>query len=91
MTRAAVVGGSLGGLTAGLVLRDQGWDVEVVERSPIPLETMERSSANDPAHIGSRRTSSCTEGCWTPSAPSTTTCRLSLRALMIGATTSFCR
>jgi len=38
MTRAAVVGGSLGGLTAGLVLRDQGWDVEVVERSPIPLE-----------------------------------------------------
>jgi 2,6-dihydroxypyridine 3-monooxygenase len=33
-----VVGGSLGGLTAGLVLRDQGWDVEVVERSPIPLE-----------------------------------------------------
>jgi 2,6-dihydroxypyridine 3-monooxygenase len=38
MTRAIVVGGSLGGLTAGLVLRDQGWDVEVVERSPIPLE-----------------------------------------------------
>jgi 2,6-dihydroxypyridine 3-monooxygenase len=38
MTRAAVVGGSLGGLTAALVLRDQGWDVEVVERSPIPLE-----------------------------------------------------
>jgi 2,6-dihydroxypyridine 3-monooxygenase len=38
MTRAAVVGGSLGGLTAGLVLRDQGWDVDVVERSPIPLE-----------------------------------------------------
>ncbi|MDT5314445.1 MAG: 2,6-dihydroxypyridine 3-monooxygenase [Mycobacterium sp.] len=38
MNRAAVVGGSLGGLTAGLVLRDQGWDVEVVERSPIPLE-----------------------------------------------------
>jgi 2,6-dihydroxypyridine 3-monooxygenase len=38
MTRAIVVGGSLGGLTAALVLRDQGWDVEVVERSPIPLE-----------------------------------------------------
>jgi 2,6-dihydroxypyridine 3-monooxygenase len=38
MTRAVVAGGSLGGLTAGLVLRDQGWDVEVVERSPIPLE-----------------------------------------------------
>jgi 2,6-dihydroxypyridine 3-monooxygenase len=38
MTQAVVVGGSLGGLTAALVLRDQGWDVEVVERSPIPLE-----------------------------------------------------
>jgi 2,6-dihydroxypyridine 3-monooxygenase len=38
MTRAIVVGGSLGGLTAALILRDQGWDVDVVERSPIPLE-----------------------------------------------------
>jgi 2,6-dihydroxypyridine 3-monooxygenase len=38
MTRAVVVGGSLGGLTAALVLRDQGWDVDVLERSPIPLE-----------------------------------------------------
>jgi 2,6-dihydroxypyridine 3-monooxygenase len=36
--RAVVIGGSLGGLTAALILRDQGWDVEVVERSPIPLE-----------------------------------------------------
>ena len=38
MTRACVVGGSLGGLTAALVLRDQGWDVEVLERSAVPLE-----------------------------------------------------
>ena len=38
MTRAIVVGGSLGGLTAALVLRDQGWDVDVLERSPIPPE-----------------------------------------------------
>ncbi|MDT5076353.1 MAG: 2,6-dihydroxypyridine 3-monooxygenase [Mycobacterium sp.] len=38
MTRAIVIGGSLGGLTAALVLRDQGWDVEVLERSPNPLE-----------------------------------------------------
>src|SRR4051794_25187803 len=38
MSRAIVVGGSLGGLTAALILRDQGWDVDVVERSPIPLE-----------------------------------------------------
>jgi 2,6-dihydroxypyridine 3-monooxygenase len=38
MNRAVVVGGSLGGLTTALILRDQGWDVDVVERSPIPLE-----------------------------------------------------
>jgi 2,6-dihydroxypyridine 3-monooxygenase len=36
--RAVVIGGSLGGLTAALVLRDQGWDVNVLERSPNPLE-----------------------------------------------------
>jgi 2,6-dihydroxypyridine 3-monooxygenase len=38
MNRAVVVGGSLGGLTAALVLRDRGWDVEVLERSAVPLE-----------------------------------------------------
>src|ERR1700730_6352402 len=38
MSRAAVVGGSLGGLTAALVLRDQGWDVDVLERSAVPLQ-----------------------------------------------------
>ncbi len=38
MTRAVVIGGSLGGLTAALVLREQGWDVDVLERSPNPLE-----------------------------------------------------
>jgi 2,6-dihydroxypyridine 3-monooxygenase len=38
VSRAVVVGGSLGGLTAALVLRDQGWDVEVLERSAIPLQ-----------------------------------------------------
>jgi 2,6-dihydroxypyridine 3-monooxygenase len=32
--RAIVVGGSLGGLTAALLLRDLGWDVDVYERSP---------------------------------------------------------
>ncbi|MCW2562867.1 MAG: 2-polyprenyl-6-methoxyphenol hydroxylase-like oxidoreductase, partial [Mycobacterium sp.] len=36
--RAVVVGGSLGGLTAALILRDQGWDVDVLERSSNPLE-----------------------------------------------------
>jgi 2,6-dihydroxypyridine 3-monooxygenase len=38
MMRAVVIGGSLGGLTAALILRDQGWDVDVLERSPNPLE-----------------------------------------------------
>jgi 2,6-dihydroxypyridine 3-monooxygenase len=38
MNRALVVGGSLGGLTAALVLRDKGWDVDVLERSAVPLE-----------------------------------------------------
>jgi 2,6-dihydroxypyridine 3-monooxygenase len=37
-SRALVVGGSLGGLTAALVLRDQGWNVEVLERSAVPLQ-----------------------------------------------------
>ena len=36
--RAVVVGGSMGGLTAALLLRDLGFDVDVVERSPQPLE-----------------------------------------------------
>ncbi len=34
---AIVVGGSIGGLTAALVLRDRGWNVEVLERSTRPL------------------------------------------------------
>jgi 2,6-dihydroxypyridine 3-monooxygenase len=36
--RAIVVGGSMGGLTAALLLRDLGFDVDVFERSPVPLE-----------------------------------------------------
>jgi 2,6-dihydroxypyridine 3-monooxygenase len=36
--RVAVVGGSLGGVTAGLVLRDVGCDVQVFERSRSPLQ-----------------------------------------------------
>jgi 2,6-dihydroxypyridine 3-monooxygenase len=35
--RVCVVGGSLGGLTAALVLRDIGCDVDVYERSTVPL------------------------------------------------------
>ena len=36
--RVAVIGGSLGGLSAALVLRDLGHDVTIYERSPKPLE-----------------------------------------------------
>ncbi|MFT7597407.1 MAG: 2,6-dihydroxypyridine 3-monooxygenase [Acidimicrobiales bacterium] len=36
--RVAIVGGSLGGLTAACLLRDSGHDVTVFERSPRPLE-----------------------------------------------------
>ena len=35
--QVAVVGGSLGGLTAGLLLRDMGINVDVYERSPVEL------------------------------------------------------
>jgi len=35
--RTAVIGGSLGGLTAALLLRDAGHDVAVFERSPVAL------------------------------------------------------
>ncbi|MFG6401558.1 NAD(P)-binding protein [Microbacterium sp. P04] len=34
---AIVVGGSIGGLTAALLLRDIGFDVDVYERTPVPL------------------------------------------------------
>lgn len=33
MARALIIGGSLGGLFAGLLLRQAGWDVTVFERS----------------------------------------------------------
>ncbi|MGY1602927.1 FAD binding domain-containing protein [Geodermatophilus sp. SYSU D00815] len=38
MPQVAVLGGSMIGLTAGLVLRDLGCDVDVYERSRVPLE-----------------------------------------------------
>lgn len=37
--RVVISGGSLGGLTAALVLRDAGCDVEVFERSGVPLHS----------------------------------------------------
>ena len=36
--RTVVVGGSMSGLTAGLLLRKLGFEVDVFERSPLPLE-----------------------------------------------------
>jgi 2,6-dihydroxypyridine 3-monooxygenase len=36
--RVSVVGGSIGGLTAALLLRDAGWEVDVFERSAVLLE-----------------------------------------------------
>lgn len=36
--RVAIAGGSLGGLTAGLLVRDLGMDVTIYERSPAELE-----------------------------------------------------
>jgi len=37
--RAVIMGGSIGGLTAALVLRDDGWKVDVFERSSALLES----------------------------------------------------
>ncbi|WP_181805181.1 FAD binding domain-containing protein [Streptomyces shenzhenensis] len=36
--RALVIGGSIGGLTTALLLRDLGFDVDVFERTPTPLD-----------------------------------------------------
>lgn len=38
MTRVLVAGGSIGGLTTGLLLRDLGYDVEIFERSNAELQ-----------------------------------------------------
>lgn len=34
MPRAVVIGGGIGGMTSGIALRRQGWDVTVLERAP---------------------------------------------------------
>ena len=49
--RVVVMGGSLGGLTAALVLRDAGCDVEVYERSEIPLEGRGAGIVLNPATV----------------------------------------
>jgi 2,6-dihydroxypyridine 3-monooxygenase len=45
------MGGSLGGLTAALVLRDAGYDVEVYERSETPLEGRGAGIVLNPATV----------------------------------------
>jgi 2,6-dihydroxypyridine 3-monooxygenase len=49
--RVVVMGGSLGGLTAALVLRDAGGDVEVYERSNVPLEGRGAGIVLNPATV----------------------------------------
>jgi 2,6-dihydroxypyridine 3-monooxygenase len=49
--RVVVMGGSLGGLTAALVLRDAGYDVEVYERSETPLEGRGAGIVLNPATV----------------------------------------
>jgi 2,6-dihydroxypyridine 3-monooxygenase len=49
--RIVVVGGSLGGLTAALVLRDAGCNVEVYERSEVPLEGQGAGIVLNPATV----------------------------------------
>src|ERR687893_1036490 len=49
--RVVVMGGSLGGLTAALVLRDAGCDVEVYERSETPLEGRGAGIVLNPATV----------------------------------------
>ena len=49
--RVVVMGGSLGGLTAALVLRDAGCDVDVYERSKAPLEGRGAGIVLNPATV----------------------------------------
>src|ERR687895_514858 len=49
--RAVVIGGSLGGLSAALWLRDVGCDVEVFERVPVPLEDRGAGIVLNPATV----------------------------------------
>jgi 2-polyprenyl-6-methoxyphenol hydroxylase-like FAD-dependent oxidoreductase len=37
--KVAIAGGSIGGLCAGLALHESGFDVQVFERHPGPMET----------------------------------------------------
>jgi len=54
--RVVVMGGSLGGLTAALTLRDAGCDVTVYERSPVPLAGQGAGIVLNPATVRYFRT-----------------------------------
>lgn len=49
--RAIVVGGSIGGLTCGLLLRDLGWDVAIYERSRTRLVSRGAGIVSHPATV----------------------------------------
>ncbi len=49
--RVVVMGGSLGGLTAALTLRDAGCEVTVYERSPVPLASQGAGIVLNPATV----------------------------------------
>lgn len=51
MPRVVVMGGSLGGLTAALTLRDAGCEVTVYERSPVPLTGQGAGIVLNPATV----------------------------------------
>ena len=51
MTRVAIIGGSIGGLTAALVLRDLGYEVDVYERSTAELEARGAGIVSHPVTV----------------------------------------
>jgi len=51
MPRVIVVGGSVGGLTAALYLRDLGYEVQVYERSPVRLQGRGAGIVLNPATV----------------------------------------
>lgn len=55
--RAIIIGGSLGGLFAGNLLRQAGWSVDIYERSPRDLDSRGRGIVLQPQVVGAFRQS----------------------------------